>query len=494
MSKRSKYGGTFDEVERLHGTDPNQGLEDILESFNTCPTLDEVGCNKNTSCFWGRSTILKKPGCLSIKRKKNWKKIPYTRKVLSDTLENIVVRNRFKRSELGADQGADQGAGHGVEQVSVLLPPKQLPGQVPEQLSDKQQVENQNKTTLNLDEMESILFWLCIHVIYKKLGGIYDWNKRTKSTPFKVAVLSNYKNINYLGRYIIEGKYVGDSNHSIYKLNDILIIFFDKGSPFTEEDVQFSNISHKDYDKLILCGHSMGAGLSYLFTTKIIENTQGLLGKEFDFSNLYVYTTGLGRVPSNLADKFKEYYFTHNFKCVDLIAINKEPPGNYVDDYLDSITVTSDNCDAYNRKSPFYCKNATQICTAGNNTLLDQSRCKPVGCGTKAISSIVEKRNNDNLDTAVSNGYITDDEKIEYGDCVKINWGPIYGEKWNKCQDLYDKFHKHNEVNTFSLNSSDGIIESINKNTLLRTLEVTTTVCVNSESKYHKFKAIYSSL
>lgn len=115
------------------------------------------------------------------------------------------------------------------------------------------------------------------------------------------------------------------------------------------------------------------------------------------------------------------------------------------------------------------------------------------------MSNTTKEEKTGSLLKAVTAGVITQEEKDKYDDCVDDDWNPIYGEKWNKCQGLYDKFHKHNEVNTFSLNSRDGIIEPITKNTLLMSLGINTTHCSEwfpnaYASKYHQFKYIYGAL
>ena len=139
--------------------------------------------------------------------------------------------------------------------------------------------EVQNMATLNLNKENFKLYLLCLHLIYYLAGGGYGWERRNKTiTPLK--------------------------------------------------DIIFTKIVQTDFTSLILCGHSMGAGLAYLLATKLIEEKGTLLAKtDFDFKNLYVCTTGLGCLNSALADRFKGYYERYQFNCVDLIAIHKTPSG-----------------------------------------------------------------------------------------------------------------------------------------------------------------------
>jgi hypothetical protein len=349
--------------------------------------------------------------------------------------------------------------------------------------------EINNKNILGLNDFEGELFWLVIHIIYENLGGEIGWDKRSVISEFKENVLSKYGSLSKnLTKYSVYGAYVSEMPHYIYRFGKILFIFFNAGTPFNKDDVRFSIIPFTNYDKLVVFGHSMGAGLTYLFTTEIIENTKKILGKSFNFSNLYVYTTGLGRIPSRLADKFKQLHQNHKFKYIDLITITQVDTQNYyMDDFLDSIMITTNDCDAYSRRSPFYCKNWTSGCHKG----LQNGTCKPNGCNMTRDPAprTVE------LDGVYINGTITLEEKTKYSDCVDIDWGPIYGEKWNKCQEFYDKFHKHNEVKTFSLNVNTHLIESINKNELLKNIKVLKTTCDSDDmSEYHKFKHIYGAL
>ena len=228
------------------------------------------------------------------------------------------------------------------------------------------------------------------------------------------------------------------------------------------DETLLDKISRGEYDKLIICGHSMGSALSYLMVIKLIRDSM------IDPSKLFILFTGLGRIPSFIADEFKSLYDTHNFGVVDLLLIHVKGDLNVeIDADVDSIMVNYDECNSRNPHAPFYCRNFTSnparvpdAIHANTLTIRTNSgHCKPGGC----IDMIQEGYADKDLqlvDPSIRSKY----SKLN---CWE-DWGVLYGERWNQCQDLFNHFYKHNKINTYTIDNSSGFIHPVDKDDLLR--------------------------
>jgi len=340
---------------------------------------------------------------------------------------------------------------------------------------------------------------LSMYLIYHFEGG------RSKNIPqIMVNIPDRMNNIETLHRCCGELPLF-----RVSVLDRILIIWFSSGAPFGKEHIKLFElhpeildaIKTSEYDDIIICGHSMGAGLSYLFTLKLCDLIRAnektglgrtVLGRVFDFKHLHVCTTGLGRVPSETADHFKTIHNIYKFNYIDLIALHKSDGTWRCDDFLDDIMIETNTCDPRRADeggspAPYYCKNRS----IWNLTpRLDQGNAKPGGM-YDASSPIEQDKE---LDKASRTGKITEEERKDYNgnNCWERNWGEIYGERWNKCQDLFNHFYKHNEVNTFSIDN-EGTFSRVDKQGLLKKLKITET-SYNAEiglATYHKVSYYY---
>lgn len=60
----------------------------------------------------------------------------------------------------------------------------------------------------------------------------------------------------------------------------------------------------------------------------------------------------------------------------------------------------------------------------------------------------------------------------KYQDCYEPRrWGTMYSDQWNECQDFFDAYHRHNDINTFVI-TRGGNINALSKNTALRDYKV----------------------
>jgi len=300
-----------------------------------------------------------------------------------------------------------------------------------------------------------------------------------------------------------EGNYTG----AIVEYSKKLIVVFPAGKPlsiskttydttvYDFDETLLDKIIRGEYDKLIICGHSMGAVLSYLLVIKLIRYSM------IDPSKLFVLFTGLGRVPSFVADEFKSLYDTHNFGVVDLLLIDvKDDRTVEIDQAVDDIMINYDECGSKgNPQAPFYCRNLTDdaVITAfreGGRQMTSRTSsgyCKPGGCIDMIHEGYADK-DLQLVDPSIRSKY----SKLN---CWE-DWGVLYGERWNQCQDLFNHFYKHNKINTYTIDNSSGFINPVDKDDLLRIFgieyfkyqEVTegSNIFINV---HHKFGKYYNS-
>ena len=82
----------------------------------------------------------------------------------------------------------------------------------------------------------------------------------------------------------------------------------------------------------------------------------------------------------------------------------------------------------------------------------------------KAISHKLTKKN---LPSS-----FTPAQKEEYKNCLtESGWGELYSPEWQKCQELMDKYHTHNTVETYLIDNNGSIV-NIDKNKISFNMKV----------------------
>ena len=235
----------------------------------------------------------------------------------------------------------------------------------------------------------------------------------------------------------------------------ILCLCFCWGTTFTE--VEFENIwmngfrdnlleilNFEGYNQLMINGHSMGAGLSYLVTIKMFEDkefSELIMSRIGNFENLYLHLFGMGRLPTISVVKFKEYYEKFKFNVYDIISYCEGEDGSKkFDTILDNVKVISKDCDYLKSigkgvKPEFYCLNFS------DKRLQDKS--KLVNLTNKKLPPT-----------------LTTEQSTRYEHCLtKEGWGEIYSPQWENCQELLDRYHLHTLVNTYLIDNNGNLIK-----------------------------------
>ena len=237
-------------------------------------------------------------------------------------------------------------------------------------------------------------------------------------------------------------------------IDKVLCICLCWGSNFSEiefegmwrngfRDILLKILSMEGYNQLMINGHSMGAGLTYLVTLEIFKDDEikSLIIPKIDtFENLYIHLFGMGRLPILSVLKFQKFKEDHKFNVYDIISYDKTK--NIFDSRIDNIKVNAADCDYLSTRNPdFYCLNFSKKKSANK---------------AKAISHHLTKKN---LPSS-----FTPAQKEEYKNCLtESGWGDLYSPEWQKCQELMDKYHMHNTVETYLI-SNDGNLIKGNKN------------------------------
>ena len=161
-----------------------------------------------------------------------------------------------------------------------------------------------------------------------------------------------------------------------------------------------------------------------------------------------------------------------------------------LDNFIDDIMISDNRCDYINLQYPYYCRNLTytpffsapqvshpkgvsgciELNDGEKEVLMDEEIKEPLyKCSLYGnFKPLPLSNDTKKLTTDVFNNKIPDN----YQDCFDPNkWGDIYSEKWNECQDFFDEYHRHNDLNTFII-TNEGEIHSINKNTVLRDFKI----------------------
>ena len=271
------------------------------------------------------------------------------------------------------------------------------------------------------------------------------------------------------------------SYHYLLENGSCILLLFSNGSPFIE--FEFDNdllLRIEEKQKIFLCGHSMGAGFAYLLAVQLLN--RGIV----DPSYLFVFITGLGRIPNTLSKKFKILHDKYNFNVIDIISLEyipnnidlsghrKNSQSYYTDSWLDRITVFTNDCNPTNPKSPFYCRNEGGKIPENFNLPVQQLQMRIDNLLFKPGGGYnFNKSWKKNLKNLVQKGLLSDKQRKYYESyyCWESDWGELYSDRWNKCQELFDKVYNHNSVETYSVDSN-GVILSVNKNNLLRKLNV----------------------
>jgi len=148
----------------------------------------------------------------------------------------------------------------------------------------------------------------------------------------------------------------------------------------------------------------------------------------------------MGRLPVLSVIKFQQSKEKYNFNVYDIISYDKTK--NIFDSRIDNIKVNAADCDYLSTKNPdFYCLNFSKIKSANK---------------AKAISHRLTKKN---LPSS-----FTTEQKEEYKNCLnESGWGELYSPEWQKCQELMDRFHTHNMVETYYIDNEGNLVKE-NKN------------------------------
>jgi len=206
------------------------------------------------------------------------------------------------------------------------------------------------------------------------------------------------------------------------------------------------------YDQIMINGHSMGAGLTYLILIEIFndEELYNIIIKNILlFENLYLHLFGMGRLPTPCVIKFEKLYNKYNFKVYDIISYDSG--NNLFDSRIDSIKVVNKDCDYLSTSNPnynFYCLNLSKKNPKNKSNFVDMAGVK---------NDLPEK------------------ERKKYSHCQTTKgWGEIYSDPWRNCQELLDKYHTHNTVSTYCIDDKGNLFE-INKNEILFDYKITKT-------------------
>jgi len=317
----------------------------------------------------------------------------------------------------------------------------------------------------------------------------------------------------------LDGPILEDNdNNKIIKINDkgIIVLYFYSGLPFYIEDYEENKVTnnkdllellqlyYKEGDKLIICGHSMGGGLAYLNVLEICDFINNKL-INIPYSDIYVYTTGLGRIHTPLIDKFKIYHTSYKFIYVDIIYKNNDT----IDGLLDGILIMSKSHTPNDPKSPFYSNNITNVNrnpdkkplyshNRGNyNTNYGDSIVKGWFETQGAYKTRVEDekdkyniRKDKDLNKLVNAGQVSIYRELK---CWDNNWDELYSEKWNKCQELFDLIYSHNTVNSFTIDLNGSILKT-SKNDIMKIYRLNDLSWDNGLPKYHRFIYYYRCL
>jgi len=359
-------------------------------------------------------------------------------------------------------------------------------------------------------------FILAMYYILK--NEIYDYHGNLNTNEYTVSKITD---ISY---FTLDGDVLEENdNNSVILIENkgIIILYFYSGKPFyidVYNDNKSTNIprilsilkdKYRVGYKLIICGHSMGAGLTYLNTLDICDFINA---GEFNikFSDIYVYTTGLGRIYTPLIHKFKSYYEIYNFNYVDIIYGD----GIYIDGYLDYILIMKKSCNPLDSNAPFYCNNIIKNGSSpdkkplyshnhGNyNTNFSESVLQSWFEGknayalrkTRELEQYDSKKDKELLMLERSDiEGIEDIEDYRRLECWNNDWGGLYSDKWNKCQELFDKIYSHNTVNTFKIMPGFNI-SSVAKNDILKTGNLNDLFWHNGLPRYHSFIYYYRCL
>jgi hypothetical protein len=221
------------------------------------------------------------------------------------------------------------------------------------------------------------------------------------------------------------------------------------------------------YDQIMINGHSMGAGLTYLILIEIFNVNDkeifDIIIKNIDtFKNLYLHLFGMGRLPTPCVIKFKELYNKYNFEVYDIISYDSV--NNLFDSRLDSIKVANIECDYLSTPNPnFYCLNLSQKNPKDKSNFVGMTQVK---------KDLPEK------------------ERKKYSHCQTTKgWGEIYSDPWRNCQALLDKYHTHNTVSTYCIDDNGNLFE-IKKNEMLFNKKITETDISSKDYPTGKLHAI----
>ena len=367
-------------------------------------------------------------------------------------------------------------------------------------------------------------------ILYSGLRREWDPPRRSKSIAgfiFKKYTLLGTKWLSWLEEPSCPTDI--DCNYRYFKNTEnklFLYINFGWGSNFIVKDFKqiwfhikkplIKALEKIEYDQLIFSGHSMGAGIIYMIILEIFK--ESLLPKGFNPSNLFVNFFGLGRVSTILYKEFIHLHNQYNFNILDFLTSSKPDKfgGMVLDNYIDNIMIADDKCNYTDSTHPYYCKNMSFIHSDPYYTPIRMLRGGVSGCvelkdeETKQADEETNQElykcslygkfkpysenkpdwleGGENLTTDVFDKNIPDN----YQDCSDPRkWGNIYSKKWNECQDFFDEYHRHNDLNTFIINN-EGEIHSINKNTVLRDFEIQysspVTITPFNANIYHKIK------
>ena len=276
----------------------------------------------------------------------------------------------------------------------------------------------------------------------------------------------------------------------------VLYIIFNSGRPFTTDLFEMTWVDLykqleqliKDHDTIVICGHSMGAGLSFYTLIKLFDNT------DIDFTNksISIVMTGLGRVPTRLAIRFQELQEENGFDVLDIMCARKLRSNGQDIEVKDSdwasmrpTSFTRASHDQQVKLLPVIKKvfkgeleddgiDKLWIDRCMDKTTINDSECHGYKCNNKFNEYVNEYGDCRNIYDICEWNLKTKENVTESSDegiCSSGNWGEMYGDKWNTCQDLLDEFHSHNRVNTYIL-FNDGSYELVYKNSILKEYKI----------------------